>query len=148
MIKYKLKCSNAHEFDVWFNHSTDYDEQAQNGLLMCPYCQNTHIEKALMAPFVKTKKQNTKTMPTMQDLHARLHSYLEENCKNVGENFAKEARAQHYGEKLEQNIYGTTTRQEAKALLNEGIAITPLPINIAPKDIIPSSYPIDKKKIN
>ncbi|NVK33019.1 MAG: DUF1178 family protein [Rhodobacteraceae bacterium] len=45
----------------------------------------------------------------------------------VGKEFASEARKIHYGETTERNIYGETTKEDAEALLEEGIAILPLP---------------------
>ncbi|WP_298817102.1 DUF1178 family protein [uncultured Roseibium sp.] len=50
-----------------------------------------------------------------------------ENSENVGSNFAKEARKIHYGEAEERNIYGQTTPKDAEALMEEGIAVVPLP---------------------
>ncbi|GAB4521844.1 MAG: DUF1178 family protein [Roseibium sp.] len=50
-----------------------------------------------------------------------------ENSENVGSNFAAEARKIHSGEAEERSIYGETSRAEAEALLEEGIAVFPLP---------------------
>jgi hypothetical protein len=46
----------------------------------------------------------------------------------VGDRFAEEARKIHYGEAEERGIYGKTTLDEARSLLDEGIAVQPLPI--------------------
>jgi hypothetical protein len=53
------------------------------------------------------------------------------NTENVGERFAEEARKIHYGEAPERGIRGKTTPKETEALLEEGIAVLPLPV---PKD--------------
>jgi len=50
-----------------------------------------------------------------------------ENSENVGANFAAEARRIHSGEAEERSIYGETSPGEAEALLEEGIAVFPLP---------------------
>lgn len=50
-----------------------------------------------------------------------------ENSENVGANFASEARKIHYGEAEERSIYGETTPKDAEALMEEGIAVFPLP---------------------
>ncbi len=50
-----------------------------------------------------------------------------ETSENVGKDFADEARKMHYGDAAERNIYGQTTLQDAEDLLEEGIAILPLP---------------------
>ncbi|WP_417695365.1 DUF1178 family protein [Roseibium sp.] len=46
----------------------------------------------------------------------------------VGSDFAEEARKIHYGETDARNIHGETTVKDAKALLEEGVSILPLPV--------------------
>lgn len=60
MIKYALRCSNAHEFEVWFNSIAAYDDQKRAKQLRCPVCDDADIEKALMAPSVVTTKAKEK----------------------------------------------------------------------------------------
>jgi hypothetical protein len=50
----------------------------------------------------------------------------------VGGNFAETARAIHYGEEADRLIHGETSKQEAKALLEEGINVAPLPFPVVP----------------
>jgi hypothetical protein len=50
MIHYALRCADGHEFDGWFKSSASFDHQAKSGLLDCPVCASTMIERALMAP--------------------------------------------------------------------------------------------------
>ncbi|MCK7612528.1 DUF1178 family protein [Roseibium sediminicola] len=50
-----------------------------------------------------------------------------ENSENVGADFASEARKIHNGEAEERSIYGETTPKDAEALMEEGIAVFPLP---------------------
>ena len=52
---------------------------------------------------------------------------IEENSDYVGRDFVDEARAMHSGEKPERAIHGEARPDEARALLEEGIAVTPLP---------------------
>jgi len=47
MIRYDLICALDHEFEGWFSSSTDYDEQAESGLLSCPACGTKKVEKAI-----------------------------------------------------------------------------------------------------
>ena len=49
MICYNLICERTHEFEGWFSSSSDYDDQAQSGLLSCPVCGSSEVEKAIMA---------------------------------------------------------------------------------------------------
>ena len=50
MIRYTLICNKRHEFESWFANSAAYDKQAKRGLVACPLCGSTKVEKALMTP--------------------------------------------------------------------------------------------------
>ena len=50
----------------------------------------------------------------------------------VGDNFAEDARAMHYGEKDAAPIHGQTTPEQAQELVEEGIEIAPLLFLVAP----------------
>ena len=50
------------------------------------------------------------------------------NTDDVGERFAEEARRIHYGETEERGIRGQASPEETEALIEEGIAVLPLPI--------------------
>ena len=54
----------------------------------------------------------------------------------VGDRFADESRAMHYGDVAHATIHGQATREEARDLLEEGIMVAPLLIPIAPPDEI------------
>lgn len=137
MIRYDLICALNHEFEGWFSSSSDYDAQAASGLLSCPVCATTKVEKAIMAPAVKTaRKTEARTedaAKAMKAVAAKIRDEIDKNCENVGPNFAEEARAIHYGEKPERSIYGSTTPKESAELKDEGIAAHPLPDAFVPK---------------
>ena len=52
----------------------------------------------------------------------------------VGDSFAEKSRAMHYGEADQATIHGQATLDDAKSLLEEGIAVMPLPFPVAPPD--------------
>jgi hypothetical protein len=56
-----------------------------------------------------------------------------EQTENVGERFAEEARRIHYDEAPARNIRGVASVEDAKALVEEGIDIMPLPVPAALK---------------
>jgi len=56
-----------------------------------------------------------------------VRKYIEKNCKNVGENFIREARSIHYDKKTSQGIYGKATPEETSELLEEGIEVATIP---------------------
>jgi hypothetical protein len=55
MIHYALRCAGSHEFDGWFKDSASFDAQARAGLLGCPICASPDVQRALMAPSVRTR---------------------------------------------------------------------------------------------
>lgn len=63
----------------------------------------------------------------MEELFAKVHKHVEENCTYVGADFAEEARKGHYGESDEKGIYGEASEDETLELLEEGIDVLPLP---------------------
>jgi hypothetical protein len=52
----------------------------------------------------------------------------------VGHKFADETRKMHYGERDEALIHGQATLAEAKALIEEGVPVAPLPFPVAPPE--------------
>jgi hypothetical protein len=50
MILYNLNCAKGHAFESWFQNSTAFDKQQKRGLVTCPVCGSTKVEKAIMAP--------------------------------------------------------------------------------------------------
>ena len=144
MIRYNLICQHEHEFEGWFSSSVDYDAQAKSGLLTCPSCGTKKVEKAIMAPAIKTARKaearSEKAAKAMTAMAAKIRQEIGNNCENVGRDFAEEARAIHYGEKPERGIYGSATPEESAELKNEGIEAHPLPDVFVPDD--------DKPKLN
>jgi hypothetical protein len=135
VIRYDLRCSNGDEFDAWFGSIADYDKQAASGLIECPHCASTKIEKAPMAPAVRSarKQEARKERAVAMAMAAKVREHIKENFDYVGPNFAEEARKMHDGETQKRPIWGEATHEEAKALAEEGIPAAPLPPELAPK---------------
>ena len=131
MIKYNLKCENNHNFDAWFSDSSNFEEQNENNLIFCPKCNSTKIEKNIMAPNIGSKKQSytnaLKTEKNYEKIIKNVRKHVEKNFEYVGNKFADEARAIHYGEKEEREIYGETSVEEAVDLIEEGVNVSPIP---------------------
>ena len=139
MIHYDLICDKGHAFDGWFRNSAAYDEQAGKGLVTCTQCGSASVEKQLMAPGIPVKanrKSEAKAMvaapadPRLAELMKMMREmrrHVEENAEYVGDRFAEEARKIHYEESEQRGIYGQTTPDEAKELIEEGIVVHPLP---------------------
>lgn len=145
MIKYALACDKAHAFESWFPSSESYESQKDRGLVACPVCGSTTVEKALMAPQVARKDRAAEPIaapvpappaplampsPAAQELRAKLRElrdHLVKNSDPVGDRFAEEARKIHYGEVEHRSIHGSATPEEARDLHEEGIDFLPLP---------------------
>ena len=149
MIRYALACDRKHTFEAWFNNSADYDKQAKRGLVSCPVCDSSKVDKAIMAPAISTSKKRKAAAPAAdvpapqpanapvamlspQETEVRtklkeLRDHLTKNADNVGKKFPEEARKMHYGDIEHRSIYGEASTDEAKKMLDEGIEFHPLP---------------------
>jgi hypothetical protein len=140
MIKYALACEQAHEFESWFPSSEAFEEQRKRGFVTCPFCNSPKVDKQIMAPSVaRTDKapvaqQNVQSMAVLtdkeQEIRAALRALREhvlKNSEDVGKNFVEEARKMHFGEAEERSIHGEADLEEARALLEEGIDVLPIP---------------------
>jgi hypothetical protein len=155
MIRYSLRCERDHTFESWFQDSSAYDSQVKRKLVSCPVCDSVKVEKAIMAPRIVGKgRERTEPQPEAaappastetaaaaaptplvmaqeRELRAKLkelRDHIVKNADNVGERFPNEARAMHYGDKEHRPIYGEASPDEAKALVDEGIDVSPLPV--------------------
>jgi hypothetical protein len=57
-----------------------------------------------------------------------LRDHIVKNADNVGERFPNEARKMHYGDIEHRPIYGEASPDEARALIDEGVEVSPLPV--------------------
>ena len=57
----------------------------------------------------------------------QLRQKITKECRDVGDNFAEEARKIHHGEVESEGIYGQATPEEREALKDEGIEIYDMP---------------------
>ena len=154
MIRYTLVCDNGHDFEGWFRSSDSYDAQAADGLVECLACGSTRVAKAMMAPaLAKTvalapdRSHSTAEpsasapvavpsadVPVMAEPERQLRALMRamrehviRTADNVGPSFPEEARRMHYGEAESRPIYGVASPSEARALVEEGIDVAPLP---------------------
>jgi len=154
MIRYTLVCERQHNFESWFANSAAYDKQVKRGLVGCPICGSTKVDKAIMAPRLgrsgkpidmpqapeapaaaaaPAEASAPVAMMSSQEREFRgklkeLRDHLTRNAENVGRKFPEEARKMHYGEIEHRSIYGEASPQDAKDLHEEGIEFHPLPV--------------------
>jgi hypothetical protein len=141
MIKYSLVCEKSHSFESWFPDSGSYETQSRRGLIACPDCGSARVSKALMAPAIvgsgkKTPRQDGAAAPVallderqqrMREMARHLRQEIIANTDDVGAKFPEEARAIHDGEAPVRSIRGQATPEEARALIEEGVGVLPLP---------------------
>ena len=131
MIKYNLICECRKTFESWFSSSDEYDVLRKKKLINCIYCDSTSIRKSVMAPNLLSKtnetSKNTNLETKIRKQLLDLKKYIEKNCKNVGDNFSREARSIHYDKKTSKGIYGKATPEETAELLEEGIDVATIP---------------------
>jgi len=132
MIRYALVCEHAHEFEGWFGASGDFDDQQGRGLVECPVCASKAVRKQIMAPAVSGTKKKGSDAPApahemMMEAMGRIRRHVEENFDDVGDTFAREARAIHEGRSEDRGIYGQATSAEVRDLVEDGVPIAPMP---------------------
>jgi hypothetical protein len=160
MIRFSLTCDSDHSFESWFSDGASFDRQAEEGLIACPVCDSLRIRKALMAPAVigakkadaQPKKADAEAKESgdstpapanvalvddrhgkLRELAAQLRQEIFAKTDNVGRRFPEEARAIHAGDAPFRSIRGQATTAEARALIDEGVGVLPVPP--APEDL-------------
>ncbi|WP_408591170.1 DUF1178 family protein [Novosphingobium sp.] len=164
MIVFDLECrASAHRFEGWFGSSAEFEQQRGRGLVTCPVCGSGDVVKAVMAPHVGRKgnqsmAQATPDAPAVAPALAQavavepaaaapplppqavaaLRAFALAQAEAlkastwVGDKFADDVRAMHYGDKAEAQVHGRTSPEEARALIDEGIDIAPVIVPFAP----------------
>lgn len=159
MIHYQLRCTSTgeeHAFDSWYKDSAAFETLQKAGLVECPVCGGTKVDRALMAPAIPKKGRPARnavvpapppapaeapaapapaaapatTGPMPDQLRAmlqKLRAEVEKNCDYVGKDFAEEARKIHRGESDARGIFGEASDAEAEALKDEGIEVNRIP---------------------
>jgi len=161
MIVFDLECrAGGHRFEGWFASSEDFASQQTRGLVSCPSCGAPEIEKVLSAPHLGRKGNQlpvatptAEVMPAaasapaaqpmasaplppeaaaMLKAIAAMQTEMLKASTWVGESFAEDVRAMHYGEKDPALVHGRASPDEVKDLLDEGIPVAPVLVPIAP----------------
>lgn len=130
MVRYALKCASGHDFESWFASVAAYDGLSAAHRLECPVCGSSEVEKALMAPKVRPAERAGALRGAETEREkalAKLRAEVEKNSDYVGLEFAAEARAMHEGATRHRSIHGEAKLEEARALLDDGVPVAPLP---------------------
>jgi hypothetical protein len=156
MIRYRLQCDKAHQFEAWFRNAETFDRQAARHQVLCPECGSVEVTKAIMAPSVITSKSvahqsrpspapepSPVPQPTppaaaqrmvnagqreLMQMMRKLRDEVVAKSEYVGPRFAEEARKIHNEEAEARGIYGEATEHEVKELAEDGVEVYPLPV--------------------
>lgn len=126
MIHYALVCDDGHDFDGWFRDSQAFDDQCAQGQVACPFCASVNVTRGVMAPHV-ARSDREEDIKRLRGMVRQLRDTLVAETEDVGERFPEEARAIEDGDAARRPIRGRATFEEAKALLEDGIEILPIP---------------------
>jgi len=148
MIVFDLLCASGHRFEGWFGSKADFTSQKKRGLLSCPTCGATQIErvpsatranlgaeapKAVTPQAAKTPEMEGKDpFAIAQMLYSRMLDDLLTKSEDVGKEFPNEARKIFYKDAPQRSIRGQATQEEHDELIDEGIPVARLPV--PPKD--------------
>ena len=147
MIVFDLVCADGgHVFEAWFGSSDDYADQQARGLVACPVCGSDGVDKAPMSPRLGQRgnakaapaagtpmvKGDAGAMKAMLQAMAQAQAKALASSDYVGTRFADEARAIHLGEVERRSIHGQATPAEARALVEDGVEVAPLPFPVRP----------------
>ncbi len=159
-----LQCTHQHSFEGWFASEDDFQSQLVRGLVECPMCADKGIQKMPSAPRLNFGAQqavnaavasaasvegasaaSTELVANVSDAgpsHEQQAAFLKAlrhvvaNTEDVGDKFASQARRMHYGEEKARNIRGQASPREVIELIEEGIAVMPLPMPAALKETL------------
>lgn len=144
MIHYSLRCAEGHAFEGWFPDAAGFERQRDGGLLACAECGSVHVDRALMTPRVRTSRRRgaaskaeapagakppVMEVTPVERAMAELRRRIEASSTYVGRDFAAQARAMHDGSAEHRSIHGEAAPDEARALVEEGVPVLPLPFS-------------------
>jgi len=131
MIAFDLQCSQGHSFEGWFKDLESFTEQQAKGMITCPICKDTQINRILSPVSIKSRQSEDKPRQEGEIDYKKLAhgimEYIQNNFDDVGTDFSKEALKMHYGVADKRNIRGTATETEEDVLKEEGIKFFKFP---------------------
>lgn len=152
MIRYALRCAKGHDFESWFGSAEAFDRLERAGHLSCAVCGGAEVNKAPMAPALAPARSRagdrlagprpatapapdataaerplSRPLSPAEQALAEMRARIERETEDVGRRFAEEARAIHEGRAPDRAIRGEARAEEARALLEDGVPVVPLP---------------------
>lgn len=148
MVIYDLICSQEHRFEAWFQNANAFEEQNAAGVVLCPHCGNSQIQRMptglhfkstrspQSAPAQQTPSQSAPshnsefTVANSADpvvIIKAVQQYIKEHFKDVGTEFTQKAIQMNQGEIAHEPIYGTANQEDLELLQEKQVSVLPLP---------------------
>jgi hypothetical protein len=131
---FDLSCEASHLFEGWFASQDEFDAQLEGSRIECPMCGSIRVQRLPSAPRLNlgaaARPASSVASPDqgrLQAMFVRAARQIAASTEDVGERFAEEARRIHYKEAPERGIRGLASREEAEALIDEGVNVIALP---------------------
>ncbi|PWK38008.1 DUF1178 family protein [Cupriavidus plantarum] len=126
-----LRCAQDHRFEGWFASEEDAQSQIARDLVQCPVCGDHAVSRLPSAPRLNLSgatpaPEAQQTLQALQSRYMKAVRQVLAQTEDVGDRFAEEARRMHYQEAPERGIRGQASREEVRALAEEGIEAFPL----------------------
>ena len=146
MIVFNLHCQDGHRFEGCFGAAKDFAAQKKRGLLSCPTCGSSAIDRGLSAPRLNMgapEPKPAKQLPAVQKtpemegkdpfavaqiLYSRMLDEILTKSEDVGAKFPEEARKIYYQEAPGRAIRGQATAEEHEEMVDEGIPVARFPV--------------------
>jgi hypothetical protein len=131
MISFDFECIHQHRFEGSFKERFSYESQLEAGMIQCPVCGSGDIKRLYSGCSIqaRTSAKNAleKKHPSLFEAIHQLNDHVRNNFENVGNDFADTARAIYYGMEERRSIYGNSSPEEIRGLIDDGIEIFPIP---------------------
>jgi len=156
MLVVDLHCEHGHVFEGWFASADDLASQQARGLVSCPVCASTQVERRpsasrLNVSALKAAKADVPaaqaaserpasarapesvpaavpSVEAVQAMYLQAVRHVLQHTEDVGEGFVKEVRNIHRGDAPQRALRGQADQDEAAELREEGIDVMSMPI--------------------
>lgn len=144
---FTFACEQGHLFEGWLRDGADWEAQARAGELVCPICGSSSLERRPDAPNFAPVKGTVRTdvdedaasrraeserrQASMQGQALAAMRKLAQEAEDVGARFPDEVRSMRDGLSEKRLVRGVCSPDEAKALVEEGCSVMPLPDAVA-----------------
>jgi hypothetical protein len=146
-----LVCRESHLFEGWYDNKDAFDDARRASSLTCPVCGDASVEqrpsfRGIVSRTPTTpvpseeKPPTTTTAPTptatttpalpleVQLKLSALIKLVKMHTEDAGEQFASRALAMHKGDEEPSAIHGTSTPEEQRTLVEEGVPFGLIPV--------------------